>query len=159
MEPMFHNSIEDVHLLFEVKPKSFLKNTADKILVWTLTLSFSLLHLLFTLQILLAGVQFEDNGEFSVRDAELASLRKTRNLKVICEEIIPRNHTDILQLIYSLSNQNGPLEQEDFERTLMTMVYTTQQMVDTAGEHQRGVWEESFVNLYKAIKQDLTETG
>lgn len=93
-----------------------------------------------------------------MRDAELASLRKTRNLKVICEEIIPRNHTDILKLIYGLSNQNGRLEQDDFERTLMTMVYTTQQMVNTTGEHQRGVWEESFVNLYKAIKQDLTET-
>lgn len=82
---------------------------------------------------------------------------KTRNLKVICEEIIPRNHADILQLIYGLSNQNGPLEH--FERTLMTMVYTTQQMVNTTGEHQQGVWEESFVNLYKAIKQDLTEMG
>ncbi|XP_075905357.1 protein FAM180A-like [Nelusetta ayraudi] len=125
-ESMFHHSVEDVHLLFEI---------------------------------LLAGVQFKDSGEFSVQDAELASLRKTRNLKVICEEIVPRKHADILQLISELSNHNEPLDQEDFECTLMTLVYTSQQVVYTTCEWQQQVWEESFVNLFKAIKQDLTDTS
>lgn len=119
--------------------------------------SFPVLHL--TLEILLAGVQFKDSGEFSVEDAELASLRKTRNLKVICEEIVPRKHEDILQLISELSNHNEPLDQEDFECTLMTLVYTSQQVVNTTCEWQQQVWEESFVNLFKAIKQDLTDTS
>nr|XP_046250579.1 protein FAM180A-like [Scatophagus argus] len=122
----FHNSFDDVHLLFEV---------------------------------LLSGVHFEASGEFSVQDAELASLRKTRNLKVICEEIIPRKLTDIFRLISDLSNQIGPLHQDDFERTLLTLVYTTQQLVNSTTGHERDVWEESFVSLYKAIKQDLTGTN
>lgn len=94
-----------------------------------------------------------------MQDAELASLRKAKNLKVICEEFIPRKLADILRLIYHLSNQISPLHQDDFERTLLTLVYTTQQMVNSTSEHQRDVWQESFVNLYKAIKQDLTGTN
>lgn len=93
-----------------------------------------------------------------MQDAELASLRRTKNLKVICEEIIPKKHTDILQLIYELSNQIRPMEQEDFVCTLMTLVYTSQQVVNTTCKWQQQVWEESFVHLYKAIKQDLTDT-
>ncbi|XP_022605638.1 protein FAM180A-like [Seriola dumerili] len=126
VNPSFHNSFDDVHLLFEI---------------------------------LLAGVHFDANGEFSVKDAELASLRKTRNLEVICEETVPRKLTDIFRLISGLSNRIGRLHQEDFERTLLTLVYIAQQMVNATTEHQRDVWAESFVSLYKAVKQDLTGTN
>ncbi|GAA6215899.1 protein FAM180A-like [Lates japonicus] len=122
----FHNSFDDVHLLFEI---------------------------------LLTGIHFEASGEFSLKDAELASLRKTQNLKVICEEIIPRELTDIFRLIYGLSSHTSPLHQDDFERTLLTMAYVAQQMVNSTTVHQRDVWAESFVSLYKAIKQDLTGTN
>ncbi|XP_023124878.2 protein FAM180A-like [Amphiprion ocellaris] len=119
--------------------------------------SFEDVHLLF--EILMSGVHFEDSGAFSVKDAELASLRKTRNLDVICEDIIPKKLTDILKLISDLSNHICHLDQDDFERTLLTLVYTTQQMVSSTTEHQRDVWAESFVSLYKAIKKDLTQTN
>ncbi|XP_061578534.1 protein FAM180A-like [Cololabis saira] len=125
VNPTFHNSYNDVHLLFEI---------------------------------LMSGFHFKPNGAFSVEDAELSSLRKTRNLDFICEEIIPKNLTDVLRLIADLSNYNGHLYQEDFERTLMTLVYATQQVVTSTSEHQREVWAESFVGLYRAIKKDLTLT-
>uniref|UniRef100_A0A8C3G5W8 Protein FAM180A n=1 Tax=Cyclopterus lumpus TaxID=8103 RepID=A0A8C3G5W8_CYCLU len=124
--PTFHNSIADVHLLFEI---------------------------------LLTGINFEASGEFSVQDAELASLRKTRNLEVICEEIIPKKLSDVFRLISGLSHHIGHLHQEDFERTLLTLVYTAQGMVNSSTEHQRRMWAESFVSLYKFIKQDLTDLG
>ncbi|XP_070686087.1 protein FAM180A-like [Pempheris klunzingeri] len=126
VNPAFHNSFEDVHLLYEI---------------------------------LLAGIHFEASGDFSVQDPELASLRKTRNLEVICEEIIPRKLPDIFRLISDLSNHVGHLHQDDFERTLLTLVYTAQQLISSTNEHQQDVWSESFVGLYKAIKQDLTGTN
>ncbi|KAM7396399.1 hypothetical protein PAMP_019442 [Pampus punctatissimus] len=119
--------------------------------------SFDDTHLFF--EILLDGIHFEANGECSVRDAELASLRKTQILDVICENIIPKKLTDIFKLISDLSDYHGQLHQDDFERTLLTMVYTVQQVVSSTTEHQRDVWVESFVSLYKAIKQDLTGTN
>ncbi|XP_041854012.1 protein FAM180A-like [Melanotaenia boesemani] len=118
--------------------------------------SFSDAQLLF--EILVSGVRFEPNGAFSVEDAELSSLQKTRNLDVICEEIIPKKLTDILRLTANLSDLNGQLQQDDFERTLLTLVYTTQQMVNSTTELQREEWAQSFVSLYKAIKKDLTLT-
>ncbi|CAB1447051.1 unnamed protein product [Pleuronectes platessa] len=62
-------------------------------------------NLLF--EILLTGIHFQASGEFSVRDAELASLRKTQHLEVICEEIIPRKLTDIFRLISGLSDHTA----------------------------------------------------
>ncbi|KAG7214920.1 hypothetical protein INR49_005195 [Caranx melampygus] len=121
----FHNSFDDVHLLFEI---------------------------------LLTGVHFDTNGEFYIKDAELASLRKTQNLEVICEEVIPRKLTDIFTLISGLSNCIGHLQQDDFERTLLTLVYIAHQMVSATTGHQRDVWAESFVSIYKAVKQDLIGT-
>ncbi|XP_042268857.1 protein FAM180A-like [Thunnus albacares] len=126
VNPTFHNSFDDVHLLFEI---------------------------------LLTGINFEASGEFSVRDAELASLRKTRDLEVICEDVIPRKLTDVFRLISDLSDYNGELHQDDFERTVLTLVYTAEQVVNSTTEHQRDVWAESFVSLYKAIKHDLTGTN
>ncbi|XP_029290450.1 protein FAM180A-like [Cottoperca gobio] len=125
VNPTFHNSFDDVHLLFEI---------------------------------LLAVTHFETSGEFSVQDAELASLRKTRNMEVICVEVIPRKLTDVFRLISGLSNQIGHLHQDNFERTLLTLAYTAQGMVNSTTEHQRNMWAKSFVSLYKAIKQDLTGT-
>ncbi|KAM4618367.1 protein FAM180A [Polymixia lowei] len=122
VNPTFHNSIDDVNLLFEI---------------------------------LLSGLRFGNNGQLSVNDAELASLRKTRKLEVICEDVVPRKLTDIRRLTSDLSNHIGLLHQGDFERTLLTMVYTTQQLANCTTDYQRDVWAESFVSLYHAIKQDL----
>uniref|UniRef100_A0A3Q4HKE5 Protein FAM180A-like n=1 Tax=Neolamprologus brichardi TaxID=32507 RepID=A0A3Q4HKE5_NEOBR len=116
--------------------------------------SISDAHLLF--EILMTGIHFDSSGAFSVTDAELASLQKTRNLDLICEEIVPKKLTDILRLISGLSNHTGYLHQHDFERTVLTLAYTAHQMVSSATEYQRDVWAESFVSLYKSIKKDLT---
>ncbi|KAM4733900.1 protein FAM180A-like isoform 2-T2 [Anableps anableps] len=114
-------------------------------------------HLLF--EILMAGVRFGPRGEFSVDDAELSSLRQTRNLDIICEEIVPQKLTDVLRLTAELSGHSGPLRQLDFERLLMTLVYTSQRMSSAASVHHREMWAESFVGLFKAIKRDLTRTN
>lgn len=107
----------------------------------------------------MAGIHFEDNGEFSVEDAELASLQKTRKLGVICKEIIPKELTDLYRLISDLSKHTGPLHLSDFEHVLLTLVYVSQKMAGSATERQRAVWAESFVSLYKAVKKDLTLTN
>ncbi|KAK7891358.1 hypothetical protein WMY93_023321 [Mugilogobius chulae] len=115
--------------------------------------SFKDAHLLF--EILLSGIHFDPSGEFSVDDGELASLRQTRKLEVICEDIVPKNLSEILRLISHISQTEGHLHQEEFERTLLTLVYTTQRMANSNSTHQREAWAQSFVHLYKALKQDL----
>lgn len=123
--PIFHKSVDDVNLLFEI---------------------------------LLSGLHFEDHGRgLWLRDAELASLRKTQTLEVICNDAVPRELTDIRRLTSKLLGHVGHLRQGDFERTLLAMVYTVQHVIASTTDHQRDVWAESFVSLYKAIKEDLIE--
>lgn len=50
----------------------------------------------------------------------------------------------------------GHLRLEDFERTVLTMVYTAQRLANATTGQQRDLWAESFVSLYRAIKLDLT---
>ncbi|KAL4612831.1 UNQ1940/PRO4423 precursor-like [Arapaima gigas] len=112
------------------------------------------INLLF--EILLAGVQMEDeHSPFSIQDEELNSLRRTQKLQVICDDVVPRKLTDIRHLTSELLRQPLVLRREDFERTVLTLVYAAHRMLSAAG-HQRDAWTESFLDLYKAIKQDLT---
>ncbi|KAG7239811.1 hypothetical protein CRUP_006512, partial [Coryphaenoides rupestris] len=109
--------------------------------------------------ILLSGLHFEaPDGGLWLGDAELASLRKTRTLEVICDNSVPRKLTDIRRLTSRLPGRGvGRLWQGDFERTLLTMVYTAQRAMASTTDHQRDVWAESLVSLYEAIKEDLVE--
>ncbi|XP_064175552.1 protein FAM180A-like isoform X2 [Anguilla rostrata] len=107
-------------------------------------------------EILLAGVRMGDGrGGFSVLDAELASLRRTRVLASVCEDVLPRKLTDVRRLTSDLSRHRGHLRGPDFERTVLTMVYAAYKLANTTG-HQRDRWAESFLSLFRAIKQDLT---
>ncbi|CAL8355421.1 unnamed protein product [Lota lota] len=117
--PIFHKSVHDVDLLFEI---------------------------------LLSGLHFDPRG---LRDAELASLQKARALEVLCSDAVPRELTDIRRLTSRLRGRVGPLGQGDFERMLLTMVYTAQHVMASTSEHQRGAWAESLVSLFRAIKEDL----
>ncbi|KAI1888554.1 hypothetical protein AGOR_G00186370 [Albula goreensis] len=111
-------------------------------------------NLLF--EILLTGVEFGgESSAFKVQDEELASMRQARILEVICEDVLPKSLPDIRRLISHLSKHQGPLTRADFERTMLTMVYAAYRLPNTRG-HQRDDWAESFVSLYRAIKQDLT---
>ncbi|XP_048877428.1 protein FAM180A-like [Brienomyrus brachyistius] len=111
------------------------------------------INLLF--EILIAGAKMEDErSPLTVLDEELASLRRTQKLEAICEDVVPRKLTDIRRLTSDLLQYPTVLRKDDFERTVLTMVYTAHRMGNTDG-HQRAAWTESFINLYKAIKQDL----
>ncbi|XP_036441406.1 protein FAM180A-like [Colossoma macropomum] len=112
-------------------------------------------NLLF--EILLAGLEFEDElGLFSVHDEELASLRQTHKLEVICDDILPKTLPEVRRLTFALVQGVGALRRKDFERLVLTLVYTAQQMAQASTAHQRDAWAESFISLYNAIKQDLT---
>ncbi|KAL4624996.1 protein FAM180A-like [Arapaima gigas] len=111
-------------------------------------------NLLF--EILLAGLPVEDEGAFlCVQDEELASMRHTQKLTVICEDVLPRKLTEIRRLAAELAHLQRPLRREDFERIVLTMVYAAHRMANSTG-HQRDAWADSFVRLYKGVKKDLT---
>ncbi|KAL2093741.1 hypothetical protein ACEWY4_011053 [Coilia grayii] len=125
INPVFQRSIKDVNLLYEI------------------------LH---------SGLDFpDDHDTFHVHDHELASLRQTRTLEVICEDILPKKLSEIRRLTSALAQHVNAttLRQEDFERTLLTMVYTARHVAHATSHHQRDLWAESLVDLYRIVKRDL----
>ncbi|XP_042693827.1 protein FAM180A [Centrocercus urophasianus] len=105
-------------------------------------------------EFLLAELDIDKGQRISIKDEELASLRKAAEFDTICNEVIPKSITEIRRLSSRLSSYPRVLKKEDFERTVLTMVYTAYRAAQSQG-HQKDTWVESFVNLYKALKNDL----
>ncbi|KAL4624934.1 protein FAM180A-like [Arapaima gigas] len=121
----------------------------------TFTLQNSIQDVNLLFEILLTGLWVEDDrGPFCVQDEELASMRLARRLKAFTRAILPRNLTDIRRLNSKLSRRQRHLGHVDFERIVLTMVYTAHRAAG-APDQQKETWAETFVSLYTAIKQDL----
>uniref|UniRef100_A0A672QX12 Family with sequence similarity 180 member A n=1 Tax=Sinocyclocheilus grahami TaxID=75366 RepID=A0A672QX12_SINGR len=95
------------------------------------------------------------NGMLHISDQELASMRKLELLEVLCEDVLPRSLSEIQRLSAQLELHRGSLRMDDFERTVLTMVFTAQQLQHTSPGHQRELWVNALLRLYKAIKGDL----
>ncbi|XP_036977128.1 protein FAM180A isoform X2 [Acanthopagrus latus] len=111
-------------------------------------------NLLF--EILLAGMQIE-GAEHSmlIPDEELASMRSVEKLEVICDDILPKRLSDIRRLTAELAQRRQPLSQQDFERTVLTLVYTTQTLARVSSRQEREAWTDAVVQLFRAVQKDL----
>ncbi|XP_054845186.1 protein FAM180A [Eublepharis macularius] len=102
----------------------------------------------------LAELEISKDLKISVKDRELASMRKAVAFDTVCNDVIPKSITDIRRLNARLLGYPGMLKKEDFERTMLTMVYTAFRTAQSQG-HRKDAWAETFVSLYKALKHDL----
>ncbi|XP_059182166.1 protein FAM180A-like [Centropristis striata] len=112
-------------------------------------------NLLF--EILLAGMQIQGGeNNMLIPDEELASLRSVEKLEVICEDVLPKRLSDIRRLTVELGQRRGrPLSWQDFERTVLTLVYATQTVARVGSQQQREAWTDAAVQLFKAVQKDL----
>ncbi|XP_074554833.1 protein FAM180A [Halichoeres trimaculatus] len=111
-------------------------------------------NLLF--EILLSGMQIQDGDPtMLIPDEELASLRSVEKLEVICEDVVPRRLSDIRRLTAELAQRQRPLSQTDFERTVLTLVYSAQTLARLEDQQQREAWTDSVMELFKAVQKDL----
>ncbi|KAM9327594.1 protein FAM180A-like [Pholidichthys leucotaenia] len=112
------------------------------------------INLLF--EILLAGMEIlGDEHSLLIPDEELASLRSVERLEVICEDILPKKLSDIRRLTADLARWRQPLSWQDFEKTVLALVYTSQMLARITDQHQRKVWMETLIQLFQAVQRDL----
>ncbi|XP_037316218.2 protein FAM180A [Pungitius pungitius] len=112
-------------------------------------------NLLF--EILLAGVQIQD-GERAllIADEELASLRSVEKLEVICEDVLPKSLPEVRRLAAELGRRRRPLSWQDFERTVLTLVYAAQTLARVDGQQQRReAWTDAVTQLFRTLQRDL----
>lgn len=96
-----------------------------------------------------------DGHTLLIPDEELASLRSVEKLEVICEEVLPKRLSDIRRLTAELTQRRQPLSWQDFERTVLTLVYTTQTLARITNKHQKEIWTDTLIQLFQALQKDL----
>uniref|UniRef100_A0A3B4V5Q9 Family with sequence similarity 180 member A n=1 Tax=Seriola dumerili TaxID=41447 RepID=A0A3B4V5Q9_SERDU len=107
-------------------------------------------------EILLAGMQIEgEQHSMLIPDEELASLRSVEKLEVICEDVLPKSLSDIRRLTAGLARRQQPLSWQDFERTVLTLVYTAQTLARLSSQQQREAWTDAVIQLFRAVQKDL----
>ncbi|XP_037021736.2 protein FAM180A [Artibeus jamaicensis] len=109
-------------------------------------------------EFLLAELDISPDLEISIKDEELASLRKASDFRAVCNGVIPKHIPDIRRLSASLSSHPGILKKEDFERTALTLAYAAYRTALSQG-HQKDLWAQSLVSLFQALRQDLVRSS
>ncbi|KAF7229318.1 protein FAM180A [Nothobranchius furzeri] len=110
-------------------------------------------------EILLSGMQIRgEEHTLLIPDEELASLRSVKKLEVICEDVLPKRLSDIRRLTAELAQRLEPLSWPDFERTVLTLVYTSQTLAQITDQHQRELWTNALMQLFQAVQKDLRPT-
>ncbi|XP_004677257.1 PREDICTED: protein FAM180A [Condylura cristata] len=108
-------------------------------------------------EFLLAELEISPDLKVSIKDEELASLRKASAFYTICNQVIPKRIPDIRRLSASLSHRPGILKKEDFERTALTLAYAAYRTALSQG-HQKDVWAQSLLSLFQALRHDLMQS-
>ncbi|XP_053574962.1 protein FAM180A [Bombina bombina] len=106
-------------------------------------------------EFLLSGVKIDQENRLTLQDPELSSLSKATIFDVVCNDVIPKSIGEIRRLGDMLSHVPGPLRNEDFERTLLTMAYSAYKTSNSESIHQQKVWIDSLIELFKALRRDL----
>lgn len=104
-------------------------------------------------------MQIQDaTGIMLIPDEELASLRSVEKLEVICEDVLPKSLSDIRRLAAELARRRQPLRQQDFERTVLTLVYGVQTLARLSSQQQREAWRDTVMQLFRVVAKDLKLT-
>ncbi|KAJ3612664.1 hypothetical protein NHX12_020929 [Muraenolepis orangiensis] len=120
--------------------------------------SMAEVNLLF--EVLLAGLQVEAGGDgdehsMVIPDEELSSLRSVRKLEVLCEDVLPKGLSEVRRLTAALAQRRVRLSPQDFERTVLTMVYAVQVLAKVSAARQKDMWMDALLQLFRAVQKDL----
>ncbi|XP_059567867.1 protein FAM180A [Myotis daubentonii] len=109
-------------------------------------------------EFLLAELDISPDLQISIKDEELASLRKASDFRTVCNDVIPKRIPDIRRLSASLASLPGILKKEDFERTALTLAYAAYRTALSQG-HQKDIWAQSLLSLFQALRHDLMRSS
>ncbi|XP_005875665.1 PREDICTED: protein FAM180A isoform X3 [Myotis brandtii] len=109
-------------------------------------------------EFLLAELDISPDLQISIKDEELASLRKASDFRTVCNDVIPKRIPDIRRLSASLASLPGVLKKEDFERTALTLAYAAYRTALSQG-HQKDIWAQALLSLFQALRHDLMRSS
>ncbi|XP_047452736.1 uncharacterized protein LOC125015117 isoform X2 [Mugil cephalus] len=108
-------------------------------------------------EILLGGLEMDQDNNVVLLDGEMASMRQGRAFLSRINDNIPRGRGSMVQMLSALQGQRrrGPLTQGEFENVVLSMVYSAQQARQQDGEEEREAWGEVLLQLANVTVHEL----
>lgn len=110
----------------------------------------------FCAQILLGGLELDQDNNVVLLDQELASMRIGRAFLSQINDHIPRNWSSMMQMASMLGGQRSrPLPPAQFDRVVLSLVYSAQQGQQQDAEEQRQAWAGLLLQLANITVHEL----
>lgn len=107
-------------------------------------------------QILLGGVEMDQDNNIVLLDKELASMRSGRAFLSQINDNIPRSQSSMVQMVTAMQDQRRrPLTQDQFQRLVLSMVYSAHRAWNQDREEEQKAWGEVLLQLANVTVHDL----
>ncbi|XP_070829098.1 protein FAM180B [Chaetodon trifascialis] len=107
-------------------------------------------------EILLGGVEMDQDNNIVLLDKELASMRSGRAFLSQINDNIPRSRSSMVQMVTGLRAQRRrPLSQAQFESLVLSMVYSAHQARHQKREEEQEAWGGVLLQLANVTVHDL----
>uniref|UniRef100_A0A4W5MM73 Family with sequence similarity 180 member A n=1 Tax=Hucho hucho TaxID=62062 RepID=A0A4W5MM73_9TELE len=110
-----------------------------------------------SIQILLGGVEIDNDNNIALLDLEMASMRQGRAFLAHINDNIPKTLSSMEQMVKDLEDQRGPLplSQPRFESLILGMVYSAHQTKLQEREKDQEKWGEVLIRLANITVNEL----
>ncbi|XP_034031503.1 protein FAM180A [Thalassophryne amazonica] len=112
-------------------------------------------HTNLIFEILLAGVEIDQDNNIVLLDKEMASMRSGQTFLSQINDNIPKNLLSVVEMVTALLDQSWSLTQIQFETIVLTMVYSAHQARKQESRGQQEAWGEVLVQLANITVQEL----
>lgn len=109
------------------------------------------------LQLLWAGLELDITGQLKIRDEELASTRPGRRLRLLLQQLVPRDLEGAEQRLQQFQDlrEGPPLSPADLQQLLLTGLSCIYWLHAASEAEERGRWVHVFTLLTQEVLWDL----
>ncbi|XP_049430948.1 protein FAM180B [Epinephelus fuscoguttatus] len=108
-------------------------------------------------EILLGGVELDQDNNIVLLDKEIASMKQGRTFLSQINDNIPRSVSSMVQMVTILKGQRRgrPLTPDQFDSLVLSMVYSAQQAWHQETDEEQEAWSEVLLQLANVTVYDL----
>ena len=99
------------------------------------------------MQLLLGGLEIDQDNNIRLLDQEMASMRQGRAFLALVNDNIPKTLLSMEQLLDTLEGQKKPLSTASFQSLVMGMIYTAHQTKQQEREDKQQAWGSVLFRL------------
>lgn len=107
-------------------------------------------------QLLLGGVELDQDNNIVLLDEEMASMRQGRAFLSLINDNVPRSLSSMEQMADALEGQRSrPMMERQFENVVLSMVYTAHQAWHEKRKERQEAWGEVLLKLANITVHEL----